>query len=149
MSNLLATLQNSSTWGDRTPIVLVKGCDQRLCDACRTGDFNAAQEAISQGADVNVSFRLALGEMTPIMIVSKYGHINIAELLLEKRVDIKRKIDFDGTTCLHNAAASNQYEMAKFLIQHGIDVNITDKLGRTPLMDAAEMGHEKNDSIFY
>jgi len=33
--------------------------------------------------------------------------------------------------------------MVNFLLQNGFDVNITDKLNRTPLMDAAEMGNDK------
>ena len=49
-------------------------------------------------------------------------------------------MDFDGTSVLHHAASNDQAAMCKFLIENGCKVNQTDKLGRTPLMDAAEIG---------
>ena len=52
-------------------------------------------------------------------------------------------MDFDGTICLHHAASNDQPEMCRFLIESGCKVNQTDKLGRTPLMDAAEIGSIK------
>jgi len=142
MDNLLNSFQ-SNAWSDRSPVSQVRPCDQRLCDACRNGDLKQAQSAISEGADVNVQFRLALGEVTPLLLCAKHGHVEIAKLLIENRVNINKRADFDGTTCLHHAAANNQYEMAEFLITQGVDINAVDKLNRTPLMDASEMGNEK------
>jgi len=142
MSNLINSLQ-STAWGDRSPVAHVGENDQRLGDACRNGDAQSAQTAISQGADVNCQFRLALGEISPIFLCSKYGHVKVAQVLIESRVNLNKRIDFDGTTCLHHAVANNQYEMVELLVTQGLSVNATDRLNRTPLMDAAEIGNEK------
>merc|ERR1712137_131799 len=49
-------------------------------------------------------------------------------------------MDFDGTIPLHHAASNDRHEMCEWLVSQGSDPNSQDKLGRTPLMDAAEIG---------
>jgi len=136
------TLKNfgAAQWGGGSPSVQIQEHDQRLCDACRVGDYDAAKKALEDGANPSVQFRLALGEITPIFLCATKGYKTIAELLIEHRADINRKMDFDGTICLHHAASNDQPEMCAFLISKGCSVNQRDKLGRTPLMDAAEIG---------
>jgi len=133
----------AAQWGGGAPSVQILEHDQRLCDACRVGDYNAAKKALEDGANPSVQFRLALGEITPIFLCASKGYKNIAELLIEHHADINRKMDFDGTICLHHAASNDQSEMCEFLISKGCSVNQRDKLGRTPLMDAAEIGSIK------
>jgi len=142
MSTLINSLQ-STAWGDRSPVAQLGEHDQRLGEACRNGDVQLAQTAIAQGADINVHFRLALGEISPIFLCAKYGNVKVAQVLIENRVNLNKRIDFDGTTCLHHAVANNQYEMVDLLVHQQLSVNAVDKLNRTPLMDAAEMGNEK------
>jgi len=140
--DVLSSFQ-SNTWCDRASETQTKVCDQHLCDACRKGDVDLAQKAISEGADVNLQYRLALSEITPLFLCAQHGHLKIAQLLIENHVNINKRIDFDGTTCLHHAATNNQYEMVEFLVSLGLNINAVDKLNRTPLMDASEMGNEK------
>ena len=94
--------------------------DERLCDACRVGDFEKAKKALEDGANPSVQFRLALGEITPIFLCASKGYKNIAELLIEYNANINRSMDFDGTICLHHAASNDQPEMCDFLISKGI-----------------------------
>merc|ERR1719384_2105610 len=101
------------------------------------------KKALEDGANPSVQFRLALGEITPIFLCASKGYKDITELLIEHHADINRKMDFDGTICLHHAASNDQSEMCEFLISKGCSVNQRDKLGRTPLMDAAEIGSIK------
>jgi len=54
-----------------------------------------------------------------------------------------KKMDFDGTSCLHHAASSDQPETCEFLVKIGCNVNDKDRTGRTPLMDAAEIGSKR------
>lgn len=130
----------AAQWGGGMPSVQIHETDQRLCDACRVGDYEAAKQALKDGANPSVQFRLALGEITPIFLCASKGYRKIAELLIEHNADINRKMDFDGTICLHHAASNDQSEMCEFLIKKGCNVNQCDKLLRTPLMDAAEIG---------
>lgn len=41
--------------------------------------------------------------------------------------------DVEGQTALHHAILSNQEEVAKYLFEHGANINIADKDGNTPL----------------
>jgi len=139
MADTLASF-GAAQWGGGAPSVQIQEHDQRLCDACRVGDFEKAKAALEEGADASVQFRLALGEITPIFLCASKGYKEIAEILIENGAAIGRKMDFDGTICLHHAASNDQSEMCEFLISKGCPANSTDKLGRTPLMDAAEIG---------
>eukprot|EP00485_Elphidium_margaritaceum_P009900 CAMPEP_0202686664 /NCGR_PEP_ID=MMETSP1385-20130828/2415_1 /ASSEMBLY_ACC=CAM_ASM_000861 /TAXON_ID=933848 /ORGANISM="Elphidium margaritaceum" /LENGTH=277 /DNA_ID=CAMNT_0049341285 /DNA_START=74 /DNA_END=907 /DNA_ORIENTATION=+ len=131
----------AAQWGAQNgPIGHVSEHDKRLCDACRSGDYAIAKDALENGAQASVLFRLALGEITPIFLCASKGHKDIAELLIEYKADVNRTMDFDGTICLHHAASNDQPAMCQFLIDQGCSVNCRDKLQRTPLMDAAEIG---------
>lgn len=49
----------------------------------------------------------------------------------------------NGECALHLAAQSNNEKMTKFLLQMGAFPNVQDFQGRTPVMKAAEYGHDK------
>jgi len=115
--------------------------DLLLCNGCRTGDLDMVKEAIKHGADPRVQFRLVLGEITPIFLCASKGYWKIAEFLIEENDQILHDtMGFDGTTCLHHAASNNQPQMCELLINKGCLVDRQDELGRTALMDAAEIG---------
>ncbi|NXB47734.1 ANKE1 protein, partial [Leucopsar rothschildi] len=48
----------------------------------------------------------------------------------------------EGYSAFHLAAIKNDIEMCRFLLEHGAHPNVHDKMGRTPAMKAAELGHE-------
>jgi len=122
--------------------------DRLLCNGCRTGDLDMVKEAIKHGADPRVQFRLVLGEITPIFLCASKGYWKIAEFLIQENEEILHDtMGFDGTTCLHHAASNNQPGMCELLIKHGCLVDRQDKLGRTALMDAAEIGSVKVISV--
>ncbi|TMW64757.1 hypothetical protein Poli38472_011637 [Pythium oligandrum] len=52
--------------------------------------------------------------------------------------------DTDGNTALHCAAMEKSAEMVNLLVQCGSDVNARNQQGRTPLMEAALWGRDKN-----
>lgn len=51
---------------------------------------------------------------------------------------MNEKLDRDGRSQLHAAAASNDIESARALLADGADVNLHDRLGFTPLHFAAQ-----------
>jgi len=136
-----ATLQQWSTpnWGNG-PSVTLSDADKRLCDGCRRGNVEEVSAALKLGADPNLQFRLALGEVTPIFLCAQKGYKEVAEVLCENGANVQRTMDFDATLPLHHAASNGQAEMCEFLILKKSNVNALDKLKRTPLMDAAEVG---------
>ena len=117
-------------WGGGGPVQEIRDADKKLCTGCRTGDINLVRQALDDGGNASVQFRLALGEITPIFLCASKGYKEIAELLIEKQREIIHdRMGFDGTTCLHHAASNNQAEMCELLISNGCDVNLKDKLG--------------------
>eukprot|EP01083_Nonionella_stella_P014232 40021_1 len=128
-------------WGGAAPTIEYNEADKLLCRGCRKGDVPAVRKALEQGANPSVQFRLALGEITPIFLCASKGYSEIADLLIAKHRDvINDRMGFDGTTCLHHAASNDQPKMCELLIKNGCSVDQKDKLGRTALMDAAEIG---------
>jgi len=121
-----------------------KESDKLLCTGCRTGDVKSVRQALQDGANPGVQMRLALGEITPIFLCASKGYRDIAEVLIEHTPEIiHARMGFDGTTCLHHAASNDQAEMCQMLLTKGCEVNNKDRLGRTALMDAAEIGSIK------
>eukprot|EP00483_Globobulimina_turgida_P012130 UN12152 len=128
-------------WGGAGPTLDISEADKLLCTGCRTGETESVRKALKDGANPSVQFRLALGEITPIFLCASKGYSEIASLLIQNNAEIiNDRMGFDGTTCLHHAASNNQPEMCELLIKSGCSVNQKDKLGRTALMDAAEIG---------
>ncbi|NXO81233.1 ANKE1 protein, partial [Sitta europaea] len=48
----------------------------------------------------------------------------------------------EGYSAFHLASMKNDIEMCHFLLEHGAHPNVHDKMGCTPAMKAAELGHE-------
>jgi len=136
-----STLKQWSTpnWGSGSTVQLSEA-DKKLCDACRRGNAKEVSDALEAGADPNLQFRLALGEVTPIFLCAQKGYKDVAEVLCQKGAKVDKIMDFDSTLPLHHAASNAQAEMCEFLIEKKCDVDALDKLKRTPLMDAAEVG---------
>jgi len=135
------TLSQWSTpnWGNG-PSITMSEAEKKLCDGCRRGDVEEVRTALEAGADPNLQFRLALGEVTPIFLCAQKGYKKVAEVLCLKGANVDKTMDFDATLPIHHAASNAQAEMCEFLIEKNSKVDALDKLNRTPLMDAAEVG---------
>ena len=76
-----------------------------------------------------------------MLICAKHGLIEIAKELYERDSNtIHDNRDFGGYSAIQIAVEHNQYEMVEWLIHQGANPNSQDKLGRTPLIEAAENG---------
>jgi len=140
-----------------------------LLDAVKAGDLSAAENAISQGADVNektgfltplVAAILAANyEMTALLVdhgadPNKAAGTNIplfmaagmtdaafVQLLLEKGADAG--LAANGITALHRAAESGCLKCAELLLAAGADVNALTAEGSPPAIHLAKLaGHE-------
>ena len=108
-----------------------------LIKALFAQNLPVAEFLINKGADFNVT---NMAGHTPMMICVKNGLIDIAELLIQKGDDIHKPSPENEESLLATAVWENQEEMAKWLLEKGIDVNKTDVLGWTPLMISACLG---------
>lgn len=64
--------------------------------------------------------------------------LEIVEWLVERGADVNAPNTYGTPLCKH--ARMGNYEICKFLIGHGADVQATDYEGETPLFDAADSG---------
>ena len=71
-------------------------------------------------------------EWTPLYQTARFGHKEVAELLIASSADVNAK-DKSGRTALHIAANSGRKEVAELLITNGTEVNTNDDVGKTPL----------------
>jgi len=110
---------------------------ESLLGAANSGDMNAVQAAIAQGADVNVADR---DGRTALMFASYNGHTDIAELLLDRGARIDDRDSF-GRTALIYAASGPYRQTVQLLLSHKADPNVVDtQEGWTALMFAASEG---------
>jgi ankyrin repeat protein len=101
-----------------------------LGEAARCGSMDALRTLLELGADPNLGAPVleALGCGEPLERV---------KLLVEHGADPKAQTKHGGWTLLHVAADRGNQEVMQFALDAGIDVNVRDKDGRTPLWRAA------------
>jgi cytohesin len=106
-----------------------KAPDISIHDAARRGDIVAVKQHLAAGTDVNAK----ASNGTPLHLAATFGHKEIAELLIDKGVDVNAVGGLLGWTPLHWAASEGRKEVAELLIAKGADVNAKDEDGKTPL----------------
>ena len=94
---------------------------------------NLLERSIVSGSVARVKRHLKLGArvnrlhqengMTPLASAALHGHLEIIELLLEHKADVK-KSNRDGNTALHNAAFMCRSEIVSALLKHGASTTI-------------------------
>ena len=108
-----------------------KVLDERLFSQ----DIKIVQEAISEGADLNIENSLG---NTPLMSSTVLGdRLGIAKLLIEAGANINAQSVFsNGLTALMKSIIQRKYAISKLLIDSKADLNIRDENGNTALMIA-------------
>jgi uncharacterized protein len=112
------------------------------------------KELIAHGADVNVRSAtkiwerqntaeprekwMPLGSQTPLMFAAREGCAACVPLLAAAGAQVNAKDIDDELTPLIMALINGHYDAAGALIEAGADVNLSDKLGRTPVYSAVD-----------
>ena len=130
-------------------LVLCKGADVNyskkwigftpLGNACRTGNNEAVDWLLRQGAKSNIARYYEFGREpdTPLRVASQEGHIETVRLLLEKNVT-------SGLcNALVDACSIGHVEIALLLLEHAVKSDINPTFQTAPLYPACGNGHVK------
>lgn len=79
------------------------------------------------------------GGETALHMAARFGNTDTAALLLDNGATLELKSLTLGATALHYAIIGNQIDTVKFLIKRKANIDATDKLGATPLIDAVQL----------
>ena len=115
-----------------------------LHSAARHGDHEMVQVLLEYGVDVNTHNKYL---DTPLNFALLYGRKiepKVVQLLVEHGADPNRR-GYEGSTALHRASKSGQFEIVRLLIEHGANEEVKDDEGRTP-MDVAS-GEQREEII--
>ena len=107
--------------------------------------YNDLLEAlIAAGADINlgnIDALIAAGENvnpiaseTALSYAIYSGNIEGAAILIDSGIELNRKIYSSSESYLNLAASKNEFEILKLLVEAGMDVNVSDSYGCTPLI---------------
>ena len=69
---------------------------------------------------------------TPLLAACKFGHVDVARLLIEKGADVGQAKN-NGATPLLVSCFNGHDDVARLLMEHGADVGQVGKKGVTPL----------------
>jgi len=119
----------------RTPL---HGLIDGLFDHCPNYYFDAVRFLLENGADVHA---LDDDHATPLHVVSEFGGVKAAQLLLKHGADVHwHALDKMHPTPLHFASRGGNADVARLLLEHGASVHALDGNHSAPLHLASARG---------
>jgi ankyrin repeat protein len=103
----------------RTNAIRLYDFKSTIHKAADAGDLAKVKAFIQEGIDVNTKVH----GCTPLHCAARYGHKEVAELLIAKGADINAK-DTQGWTPIYLAMYQDRKEIAKLLLSKGGDVSL-------------------------
>lgn len=105
--------------------------------AARQGEREMVEWLLNQGVDVEAKGKSRISALHEAV---RYGHVEIARLLVQHGADVNSGAETGDPTPLHRALAAPEpdLDMVRLLIEHGADVNaqatnVSEKEWRTPV----------------
>lgn len=143
---LESSLLGASTFGHESIVRLVLNRNTELdmseafAAACRGGYSNIVRLFLGRNVDVNVQ-DTAEGN-TPLMNALERRRHDVAQLLLERSIDVNIRNHY-GQQVLYFAARAGFENIVESILAKNADVNARDNKGCTALMIAAEREHSE------
>jgi len=106
-------------------------------------DVAGVREEVAGGVSVeSTDYR----DKTPLLLAAEQGHMEIVRYLVEEaEADVNATMPESRgeVTALRYAISNEDYEMVRYLVQNGADVNMANDAGWTPIMTAARTGNRE------
>ena len=121
-----------------------KSMDSLLVQACSVGDIKAAKQLLEEGAKIDGDG--TPGGITPLFVAVAGGHQEVANLLLEKGVDVNVGVKENWTpfiACCH----FGRPDLAEKMIEKGADVDARTKDGWSGLELASANKHPETVTV--
>lgn len=111
-----------------------------IFDACAVGKFDDVTLIVFKNPKIVNEY--SVDGFTPLGLACYFGHEEIARFLVLKgaEVNLPSKNGFNVFP-IHSAVASNNYNIAKMLLDAGAYPNVCQKSGVAPLHSAAQLGN--------
>lgn len=117
--------------------------EEEFLDAVRAKDCIKAKSFIEAG--VNINHQCVVGYDAISWAVTE-DDVEMVKLFLQYKADISKRYDKKKYSLLHYA--SDNYEMAKLLIDSGVEIDAQDFFGNTPLWAALHHQDYKVAELF-
>uniref|UniRef100_A0A671PKZ2 Protein TANC1-like n=1 Tax=Sinocyclocheilus anshuiensis TaxID=1608454 RepID=A0A671PKZ2_9TELE len=116
-----------------------KALQQGLIAACSMGHIHVSLLTLNNELAVQIDAHDTLWGETALTAAAGRGKMEVCSFLLERGVKVQQ-VNRRGACALFCAVRQGHWQV-NLLLQHGADVNVSDKQGRTLLMVAACEGH--------
>ncbi|MEX2443299.1 MAG: ankyrin repeat domain-containing protein [Alkalispirochaeta sp.] len=124
-------------------VLSLTSCISMIHRSVDRNDLAAVREEVNAGVPVeSTDYR----DKTPLLMAAEQGRMEIVRYLVEEAgADVNATTpDSRGEiTPLRYAIENEDYEMVRFLVQNGADVNKANRAGWTPIMTAARTGNRE------
>ncbi|MBA3873084.1 MAG: ankyrin repeat domain-containing protein [Anaerolineae bacterium] len=124
---------------DIAKLIVEHGANLNLFEAASVGQLATVQSILTAQPDLINSY--APDGFFPLALAAFFDHTDIVAFLLDQGADVHQAAtNAQRVNALHAASANRHLEIARLLIEHGIDVNAKQEGGFTPLQAAAQNG---------
>ncbi|MFT4040424.1 MAG: DNA mismatch endonuclease Vsr [Thermomicrobiales bacterium] len=117
-----------------------KGLDERLHEAAASGDVDAIQALLADGAKID---GINSNGETALLVATHGNQIAASRALIEAGADVNAK-DFINDSPYLYAGARGYNEILQLTLLNGADLTSTNRYGGTALIPACERGHLNN-----
>lgn len=140
-SRIVALLRTVATVAEDDPVQPVM--HEALCDAVNQNDLQAVRRILLSDATTStIADAVNAAGLPALLCAAMHGHVQMAELLIERGAVVDAQHRPSGATALITACAHGHGPIVQLLLERGALATALDRSGSSALHAAASQGHE-------